>query len=189
MRRFIIAALCLLCLAGQLKGDMNPYVAGSVPVVSGCADTPTIIAEQTSVSPDSYISLASYTVGNSITVSDSDCFESITIKLNAGTAGTITCRIGTTNDLTTTYTEQITASYGGSAGELEVFSSANPVLSVGTMYFACQSSSEVSIERQLSPNNDYAGGGYCFASGTSWNLDCTTYATARDTTFEIRALQ
>lgn len=158
--------------------------------------TPTVTASNTSPNGTvSQISLASYTMAQSV-ISTGSPFYSITITVQSTSAaipsGTIYCRVDNDQDMGSEYIEEVSYAYGGYAGggpyieSIELVSSTNPTLPNGTLYFACQSSSAITVQR-YNTTTTYTDGQYYYASYPSWNV--TSTLSDRDMTFILKELK
>ena len=154
---------------------------------SDCAGgTPTIIAAQEHEGTSSQ-NLSAFDLGQTF-VGTADPLYSISIYvLSAPNPTTIPCRIGTSANLSSVYTEEISIHYTGTTGWLEGMSATNPNLTTGTWYMACGGGSTTQIGREENPASPYANGTYRYGTVSTWNVGQST--ANRDLNFRIKVLQ
>jgi hypothetical protein len=188
MQTLIRILLIWILLFGIAEARTCNVVVGGLPVTSGGAGgcetgTATVIAYDDDVDEGNTRDFNTYAIGQSFTVSTAEPFYSVQI-FAGGASGTVTCRIGTTTDLSSTYVDEVSISVSAAYTWYEGVSSSCPNLSTGTMYVICSTASDLNINWNIDDSSaEYAGGTYYYGSGHGFVA--ADAVTTRDTLFKI----
>jgi hypothetical protein len=161
----------------RTKAGVGSFVGGGVPVADDPCATGTATAIVTINQDGNSRDLNTYTLGQSFT-GTAEPFYSVSLT-TAGAVGTVTCRIGTTSDLTTTYTDQVTLTSTVDPTFVEGISSTCPTLSTGTWYVVCNTATDLGISLHINESNPYAGGIYYY-NGTGHLFSVPSNVSGRD---------
>jgi hypothetical protein len=181
MQMLIRILLIWILLFGIAEARSVNVVVGGLPVTSGgaCSGTPTLLIN--GGEPADQRSFADWAIGQSFTATGHN-LHSIAIYHKNTTTGTVSCRIGTTSDLSSTYSEQIDITVGSS---LDTWYTGNSTtcttLTSGTWYVACQSASAVNIG--VDDGGPISGGQYYY--GTAGTYATTNTVEGRDMAIRI----
>ncbi|MBU1193952.1 MAG: hypothetical protein KKE62_02035 [Proteobacteria bacterium] len=140
---------------------------GSEVEASGCSSGTAEISQTSNDANSGNINTR--VIGQSFTLNTAISLYSITVSFLSGAESTHTLRIGTSPDLSKTYTEEI--SFTPDTGVTEILSASNPNLSTGTWYFGVLGDGVTSIFLRRNNSDVYTGGNYIYgAAGGSWNM-------------------
>ena len=188
---FLILLFAFPCYGAekQVARMSTTMAGGGVAAVASdpCATgTATIIAQDTNDSGNSR-DFNTYTIGQSF-AGTANPFYSFSIYKSGAASGTVTCRIGTTTNLSSTYTDSVSITVGTEEAWYEGISSTCPNLTTGTWYAICSIAADADITWVIEEGNDYANGTYYYG-GTAHAFSVSDAVAGRDTNFKVKVRQ
>jgi FlaG/FlaF family flagellin (archaellin) len=169
----------------RTKAGVGSFVGGGVPAASDPCTTGTATSIAAATDDGNSRDFNTYVAGQSITVDSAEPFYSITLyQIGVTGGGLVTCRIGTTTDLSSSYTDQVSITMGTAEAAYTGISSTCPNLVVGTMYIACNTATDLGLNFGITDTNPYAGGSYYYGSSHSFSVPSNI--SGRDLAFEVK---
>jgi hypothetical protein len=186
MQMLIRILLIWILLFGIAEARSVNVVVGGLPVTGGGAGgcetgTATVTANQEDPETGQSRSFNDWTIAQSFTAT-ADPFYSV--QINASGGGTVTCRLGTSIDLSSSYLDSVTITVGATQGWYEGVSTECPTLEVGTYYIVCSTADDQDVLWYIDDDPEYAGGQF-YSSGTAHAFNGGTSVSTRDNLFRI----
>ena len=130
--------------------------------------------------------LNDFTLGQSFTATAEPFYSIGVYRLNGTATGTITCRIGTSSDLSSSYVDSVSITVGSTEGAwYDGISSTCPTLTVATYYVVCSTATDLDLGIGINDTNPYAGGSYYY-NGTGHLFTAPDNVAGRDLSIRIR---
>jgi hypothetical protein len=168
MKKIIL--VILLCLIPFFCDAQQIIVTKKKAGGGACSGTPTLLVNGSEPVSDQR-SFTEWAIGQSFTATGHN-LHSIAIYHKNTTTGTVSCRISTSTDMSSSYSEQIDITVGASANTWYTGNSTTcTTLTSGTWYIACQSASGITVG--VDDGGPIAGGQYYYGTAGTYVISDT----------------